>query len=247
MKTSDNQHLWRTATSIFFATCFIAWSCECTEAQVVQLPAYRSFSYAGGALVPDGGVSYLGGSGYFSQGSISRGGPFLGSRSIGFGGGVNVASVSVNVIDLDALDEAILSANVPRNSLPKSRAAAAATADDDAERARQFISNYRSISSADEPRDYRDFQRTLASRPESQTAADVPYQESLAESNVRFYLAKGREAENANRIQSARVFYRLALEAMTPQMLQRYQSIQNERDSSNKTPQTPANSNRKPF
>ena len=53
----------------------------------------------------------------------------------------------------------------------------------------------------------------------------VPVHTSLAEADVRFYLKMGQEAESANRVMAARVYYRMAVEAMTPDMLARYEKI----------------------
>ncbi len=39
----------------------------------------------------------------------------------------------------------------------------------------------------------------------------------------------GQEAEAANRLSSARVYYRMAVEAMTPEMKQRYAKILEDR------------------
>lgn len=79
-----------------------------TDGQVVQLPTFRTFSYSGSVLVPDSGTASLGGVGR----SVSRS-----SSSSSFGprgrnlGGVNSlggAGVSATIIDLEAMDRAIL-------------------------------------------------------------------------------------------------------------------------------------------
>lgn len=212
-------------------------------AQVVQLPTYRSFSMSGGVVVPDGGTGYLGGSGNLSQGNMARGGALLSNQAVRGRAGLGGVTVSVEIIDLDALDEAILSANVPLQSLSTRPNNRSTTPADDADQARRFISGYRTVSSTSEPQDYRDYQRALFS------ATDSPPQTqgSLAESNIRYYLKKGQEAEKANRIQSARVFYRMAREAMTPELLDRYQRILAERDQTQKTEAKAVNPGRKPF
>lgn len=82
------------------------------DAQVVQLPAIRQFSYSGGVMVPDHGSAYLGGNRTSSTASSSRGIPVLGrlpgsvSRSSqSSAGGV---SVSATMIDLNEMDRQIL-------------------------------------------------------------------------------------------------------------------------------------------
>jgi len=52
----------------------------------------------------------------------------------------------------------------------------------------------------------------------------------VAEADIRYFLARGAEAEQANHIVAARVYYRMAVEAMTPELIQRYQQILAERE-----------------
>jgi hypothetical protein len=62
---------------------------------------------------------------------------------------------------------------------------------------------------------------------------------TLAEDDVRYFLMRGKEAELAHRIQASRVYYRMAMEAMTPEMLERYHRIVEQR---NATPAPAENS-----
>ncbi len=97
-----------------------------------------------------------------------------------------------------------------------------------ADRARNFISAYKGPMGAPAgPPRYSDVQRALADdmKPEAVPAA-------IAESNIRYYLKLGREAENAGRIQSSRVYYRMAMEAMTPELIERYNRLVNDRQKS---------------
>lgn len=227
----------------FFTASCVCFLADFAQAQVIQLPTTRNFSFSGGALVPDSGTAHLGGVGYGSQSSLSRGGPLLSNRAVGMRGGATGVAVSAEIIDLDALDQAILNTHVQQTQLPvQASNKGSSTATDDADKARRFISGYRSVSGVDEPTDYRDFNRSLRSRPETKVV-----QESLAESNIRYYLKRGQEAENANRIQSARVYYRMALESMTPQLLERYHRVLAERQTAQESPANAGNSNRKPF
>lgn len=66
------------------------------EAQVVQLPSFRSFSYSGGVLVPDRGSALLGG----SSSALDLPG-FRSHRHAGM-------SVHATIIDLDEMDRQIL-------------------------------------------------------------------------------------------------------------------------------------------
>lgn len=191
------------------------------EAQVVQLPSIRQFSYSGGVVVPDGGTVNLGGVSRSASGYARAGGPLQRNLAFSQSASISNASVSVQVIDLEALDQAILNANVPAkviaqssNKLPISDAAAA-------EKAKQFLANYPAVTSARQGSpSYRDFKATLGGFSAS-TSADS----AMAESNIRYYLMMGQQAEAQNRLQSARVYYRLAAEAMTPELLDRYQRV----------------------
>ncbi|WP_146416335.1 hypothetical protein [Crateriforma conspicua] len=68
------------------------------QGQVVQLPTFRTFSYSGSVLVPDGGTAVLGGNSSAFRSRSLRGNGQSSARS--FGGG----SVTATIIDLDAMD-----------------------------------------------------------------------------------------------------------------------------------------------
>src|SRR5690606_31969401 len=80
------------------------WAAAGGEAlgQVVQLPSYRGFGYAGSVWVPDGGTASLGGSGSAGMSSTSRGFGPMASRAVGAGVGTRSVSVTAQVIDLQA-------------------------------------------------------------------------------------------------------------------------------------------------
>jgi hypothetical protein len=189
------------------------------NSQVVQLPSVHNFSYSGGALVPDAGTAALAGNSYASYGSVSRGwGPY-GTRASGSMFGTSAASASVQIIDLRALDEAILASSVA----------------DPARTARTAVNAGRSVVGSSAPAsatpmtDPGKWQRVLAGGHPT-----VPVHNSLAETDIRFYLKMGQEAEVANRIMAARVYYRMAVEAMTPEMNVRYEKIMAERQAAQK-------------
>lgn len=187
------------------------------DAQVVQLPSYGTFSYSGAVSVPDQGTAVLGGNSYAASGSNSRGfGPYS-TRSTGRNFGTSNASVSVKIIDLQAMDEAILSsATTPNSPAVKS-----------------IQTQYgRSLAGAayQQPdytpmQDPGRWQRVLAGG-HPQTTVHT----GLAESDIRYYLQLAKNAENNNRMAAARVYYRMAIEAMTPEMQERYAKVLDDRE-----------------
>lgn len=200
-------------------------SAAVVQAQVVQLPAVRNFSYSGSAWVPDAGTASLGGSSYSASSSVGRGwGPYS-SRASGAVTAGSSLSASVQIIDLQALDDAILSANIPHNTQAPKVVSAGSPA---ANGGRQFLTTTTTPHTADRnivARNPNAWRLALA----GVSSAQSPQSESLVESDIRFYLKRGKEAEQANRILSARVYYRMAMEAMTPEMVERYRQILEER------------------
>ncbi len=97
-------------------------SATIVSAQVVQLPGQHAFSSSGSVLVPDGGTADLGGIGRSSQGSVQSGFGPLSNRASGSSRGGSTMSVSVRIIDLEALDEAILGGASPQASAATSTA-----------------------------------------------------------------------------------------------------------------------------
>ena len=188
------------------------------NAQVVQLPSYRNFSYSGSAWVPDGGTASLAGSGYGVSSSSSRGwGPY-GGRAMGGVGGATLLSVNAQVIDLAVMDEALLRAASGKSTTQANEPNAAA-----ARRDLFDVSAHRSNPSNPGP-DPNAWQRALAGAPVDSLNSDTQ-----RESDVRYYVGLGKAAEDANRLQAARVYYRMAQEAMTPQMVASYKQILAER------------------
>jgi hypothetical protein len=208
-------------------------------AQVVQLPSIRNFSVSGGAIVPDGGTTSLGGVGYATSQSNSAGwGPYAirnGSSSVG---GASVA-VSASIIDLQALDEAILgraradtSASgagstspmtagplAPANTNPASQASGSTTSGltgvaASAAAASAAYRNPGRIRSIPPTTGYN--QALAGGLPE------IPANSVLDLENLSYYIRKGREAEDAGRHHAAEVYFRLALETMPPQLKDEY-------------------------
>ena len=192
---------------------------------MVQLPSFRNFSYTGSAWVPDGGTTSLAGGGSSASSSISRGwGPY-GGRATGSSLGASSLSASVQIIDLQALDDAILNANVTRDPNAKPVISAGSPA---AGGGRSYLSGIRSNqpyeASAEAAPDPNLWRRVLDGGVSLKTT-----HESQVESDIRYYLRAGKQAEKANRVLAARVYYRMAVEAMTPEMVERYHRIIAER------------------
>lgn len=206
------------ALSFFSAVAATISAASMTYGQVVQLPSYRNFSYSGSAWVPDGGTAALAGSGYGMSSSSSRGwGPY-GGRAIGGVGGATLLSVNAQIIDLAVMDEALLRAasgkSTTQANVPNTAAARRDLFD---------VSAHRSNPTDPGP-DSNAWQRALAGSPVDSVNTDTQ-----RESDVRYYVGLGKAAEDANRLQAARVYYRMAREAMTPQMVASYKQILAER------------------
>lgn len=88
----------------------ILLGCWCTgsQAQVVQLPSFRTFGYRGSVLVPDGGTTSLGGVNRYAAGTTRRGLGPLSSRGFGAAASSSNASISATIIDHDEIDRQLL-------------------------------------------------------------------------------------------------------------------------------------------
>lgn len=198
------------------------WNAQ-LHAQVVQLPSVRNFSYSGSAWVPDGGTTSLGGVNYGASSSIGRGfGPY-GPRAIGSSRGGSSVSVTAQIIDLKALDEAILNSNVPTRDANTN--SVIVSVDSPANNGRRYLTGTdagKPIPRAVTPKDPNAYRLAMGGYDFGpRQAADVPQ----IEDDIRFYLAEGKKAESAGRIQSARVYYRMAMQALTPEIKARYAKI----------------------
>jgi hypothetical protein len=83
----------------------------------VQLPTFHYFTTDGTVLVPDGGEAFLGGVGTSAAGRTEQGIPGLPSRpftntATGSSTGASNVSVSVQIHDFDAMDNALLGEDV---------------------------------------------------------------------------------------------------------------------------------------
>lgn len=91
----------------FFSVCFFATP---GYAQTIQLPTFRTFSVQTTVSAPDRGSTLLGSNASTSSSSITRGG-IPANRGIGSSTTLPMARVHVQIIDLQALDDAILAAS----------------------------------------------------------------------------------------------------------------------------------------
>lgn len=239
-------------TTLTFAAGLLGFEFTNAIGQVVQQPAFRNFSYTGGAWVPDQGTGTFGGATYGQSSSVGRGfGPYA-PRGRGGGMGASSLTASVTIIDLDALDQAMLTSpstpSAPRSSAPRSSASSSAStvgplapagsntsADSGMPPVRRIVGDQRKVINASESfrvdrgivaSDPNAYVRALHGHDPRLKTAAIP---SQVEEDVRYFLTEGQKAEAAGRIIAARVYYRMAMEAMPPELLARYQRIMQER------------------
>lgn len=216
------------------------------QAQVVQLPVVRNFGYTGSALVPDGGTAFLGGNLGRQSSSVSRG-PF-GRRTAGNNLGGRSMSVSVTIIDLNALDEALLNAPVSNKPDPAPQVNAGPLAPKQPlTQVPRVVGAPRKILSVGQPNDLptgvkatdsNAYARALVGHKLGFQPAAV---KSLREDDVRYYIEEGQKAEKAGRIVSARVYYRMAMDSLTPDIMARYEKILAKKKEDAKKKNSPSN------
>ncbi len=211
------------------------------EAQVVQLPSTRSLSYSGSVLVPDGGTASLGGAGYSSFGSRRSGWGPMSGRSTANGIGGSAMAASVNIIDLAAMDEAILGAAGNRTAPTGKSPSLDATSSTD--RGASNLGEAISPASAESSTRPKTHATSLVENESARVGADPGKWQrvlsggnsgrlsdpTLLESDIRYYLMRGEAAEQAGSLMAARVYYKMARDLMTPELVERYQRILAER------------------
>ncbi len=225
-------------------TLFMTLTCVAPcMAQVVQLPAVSNFSVNTTVSVPDQGTASLGGVGRSSYGRTTRGFGPLGSTARGGQVGASSMSVTATIIDLAAMDEALLNlaaeqkAKIPSNHTPRHVGT--------------------KIVNTLTPHHYeRDMtQRTVPPQPYDWMRALGPQTDDMigqAESrvrdgtNVRFFMEKAAQAKAAGRTAAAEVYYNMALERMTPAQRTRLDELiaksQGKPNGDSKKDKAPANS-----
>ncbi|MCC6511245.1 MAG: hypothetical protein IT423_19240 [Pirellulaceae bacterium] len=193
------------------------------QAQVVQLPSVGSFGVSTTVSVPDQGTAAIGGTG-FSRGSratdgfgpaLRRGGTSqLSSSSM---------SMTATVIDLAAMDEAILDApagsSATANFAPRSHGKAIVNT-----LSPQFYARQTGQSFAEPPRNPNDWAMAMGASGNAQVdmAANVVGDGS----DVRYYMHRAAEAQHHGRLAAARVYYQMAVERLTPKQNERMLQLQ---------------------
>ena len=209
-----NPLIWLNSCGLL-AVLLIVGGPKVASGQVVQLPTFRNFSYSGGAWVPDRGTTSLGGN-YRSRNASSQFGPYAG-RNISSSRGGSSLTESVRIIDLQAMDDAILSGstsgtgNATSANLPGAPGRRTMVAVPSEPKTKELAKVGRSFPD-----------RVLSSGLTSSQSKKPASNQSVAEQDVRYYMKLGKDAEAANRMSAARVYYRLAVESMTPAMIERY-------------------------
>lgn len=211
---------------------------QTAQAQIVQLPSLHTFSSSGSVLVPDGGTALLGGNSYARHGSTSSGfGPLSNQTTMGNAGG-STLSATVQIIDLEALDRAILAGAAPRTIMA---APAPVTGEALTDGPASPPSTDGSLAASQRARlssRYPESTRQLSANATERVGADpskwqrvlsgggtpTVVNTSMEETNVRYYVELGQQAEKSGSVQAARVYYRLARQAMTPELVAQYEN-----------------------
>ncbi len=207
------------------------------EAQVVQLPSTRSLSYTGSVWVPDGGSTSLGGRQSSSYGNRRSGWGPSSNHASSSNLGASTLTASVQIIDLAALDEAILASA----ESPSAKADGVASAKS-GESALDLVVSSTTLS--EEPSNaIKQHATYLGENTSTRVGADPGKWQrvlsggsnrptrnpTLLESDIRYYLKRGELAEDAGSLMAARVYYKMARDLMTPELIERYQTIVSER------------------
>ncbi|MFO1066487.1 MAG: hypothetical protein U0892_21725 [Pirellulales bacterium] len=193
-----------------------AWEMT-AHGQVVNLPSVSNFSSSGSVLVPDQGDVGLGGTRYGSSGRMSRGMMPPGSRASGSSTSAGNMSASVVVIDLQAMDAALLEEAEKKRSTSASRFSGIVQGQPAANVLRQ---------EAPPTTDYKPIQRPANRQPFTEEFSDPrSIQPDFMggsgaihdESEIRYFMDRAHEAQVQGRFAAAQVYYRLALERMSPE------------------------------
>lgn len=183
--------------------------------QTVQLPTVSNFSIQTDVLVPDQGSASLGGVSRSASGSTYRSG-IPTNRSIGSSMGSSHASVHVQIIDLDALDKAILgAANVGQQSTQKTKSdivsALNKIGDVKPDAASELADYVRGRSQVKRIPEY-----TYILEMHESTSRSIERYPSSPE-DVRQFLLKARQAKHDGRWLVADVYMQQAWQRLTPQ------------------------------
>jgi hypothetical protein len=198
------------------------------QAQVVQLPTVQSFGMTGAVSVPDQGTAVIAGNRRLRTGSTTRGVGPLASRSATSQAGGTSVSVSVDVIDLQAMDQAILD----QASIDTAQMAANYNARGTGTPVVNTLTPHlyaqrverKPIRSVD-PNAWQ-----IALGDPGSASIGVANAMVNDDSEVRFYMLRAHEALSAGHTAAAKVYYRLAYQRLTPAQQARLQQVQQAAD-----------------
>lgn len=194
------------------------------HAQVVQLPAVRTFGMSGAVSVPDQGTMTLAGNrGSRPVGSVSGPGPLAG-RGLASQSGGGSTSVSATVIDLQAMDEALLNRPADTPASTASNYTPRSTGTPIMNTLTPHLYAQRSGREFVPPGDPNAWEIALG----APGIGHVGTANALVgnDSAVRFYMLRAHEATKSGRNAAARVYYRMAYDRLTPEQRTRLQEIQ---------------------
>ncbi len=219
------------------------------SAQVVQLPGVGTFGYSGSVSVPDQGTASLGGVQRNRSGTVTRG-P-IGARAFGNQSAGTSVTASVTVIDLAAMDEALLKQRTGPSSVAQAPNAATAsanvgTSNNKPARSMTAASKYlhphysTPVVNTLKPSNYSRLTGQGVAKPKQDPNAwqmamgpSGHAEESRARqvagedgTDIRYYMQKALESQQAGRIAAAQVYYQLAFEKMTPEQQERFRATQ---------------------
>lgn len=193
-------------------------------AQVVQLPSVQTFGATGAVSVPDSGTGYLGGNSRMRSGTNVTSGGVGRNRSSASQVGAGSMSMTAVVVDLQAMDEAILNQPVGKSTVPSGYAARTYGTPVMNTLTPKFYSRQTGIGFGKAPLDPNSWQMALG----ASGAAEIGHAGALVhdDTDVRYYMQRAAEASNAGRLSAARVYYQLATEHLTPDQRARMQLLQ---------------------
>lgn len=215
---------------------FSAWTAVCAvtvmvasssidrgaRAQVVQLPSTHAFGYSGSVTVPDSGQANLGGVGRQRTGVARAGGGPLAGRAGGSASGGTSVVASASIIDLQAMDAAILNAPSSNQASNYTTRNAGATIINTL-----TPSLYARRMGADQlppPDDPNAWQIALGGGSVSKVGPSNTIVRD--DTDVRYFMHRAKQASDVGRQSAALVYYRMAYERLTPEQRERLHEFQ---------------------
>lgn len=203
----------------------------CCQAQVVQLPAVGSFGVNTTVSVPDQGTASLGGVGRSSYGTTSRGAGPMANTARGGNSSATMASVSATIIDLAAMDEALLNMPAGNKNVPNYATRSQGTKIVNTLTPHNY---HRDIKRREAPPLPYEWMAALG--PQGNDHFDSAENKVRDGSNVRYFMEKSAAAHAHGHDAAARVYYKMALDRMTPAQQQRMEEIRAKRAAGDASP-----------